>query len=209
MERVSRLSQKPTHLYHKTCCKETSTLNLAIWWINHLVQTSAFFNLRQRKLQNLLTCVNISERSIRTLREKCPYSELFWSAFSRIRTRILSECGKMRTIITLNTNTFYAVEAAKILFYKLLYWVTRNVFPYEYGQKSIEGAIPARACNLWLTTSQRKEIWFLKEILELNFTTKSFYSVLFLPLKSSVFVRTCYEVTFLGVDFHMVFFKPV
>ena len=22
-----------------------------------------------------------------TLREKCPYSELFWSAFSRIRTR--------------------------------------------------------------------------------------------------------------------------
>ena len=37
-----------------------------------------------------------------TLRKKCPYSELFWSAFSRIRTeygvslRIQSECGKMR-----------------------------------------------------------------------------------------------------------------
>ena len=32
------------------------------------------------------------------LREKCPYSELFWSAFSRIRTRI-----------TPNNDTFYAV----------------------------------------------------------------------------------------------------
>ena len=33
-----------------------------------------------------------------TLRKKCPYSELFWSVFSRIRTRI-----------TLNTETFCAV----------------------------------------------------------------------------------------------------
>ena len=33
------------------------------------------------------------------LREKCPYSELFWSVFPRIRTRI-----------TPNTNTFYAVS---------------------------------------------------------------------------------------------------
>ena len=29
-----------------------------------------------------------------TLREKCPYSELFWSAFSRIRT----EYGEIRSI---------------------------------------------------------------------------------------------------------------
>ena len=48
---------------------------------------------------------------IYTLRKKCPYSELFWSAFSRIRTeygqilRIQSKGGKMRTIITLNTYT--------------------------------------------------------------------------------------------------------
>ena len=50
------------------------------------------------------------------LREKCPYSELFWSVFSRIRTecgemlrifflvsfRIHPECGKIRTRITQN-----------------------------------------------------------------------------------------------------------
>ena len=40
-----------------------------------------------------------------SLREKCPYSKLFWSVFSRIQ----SECGKMRTKITPNTDTFYAV----------------------------------------------------------------------------------------------------
>ena len=54
-----------------------------------------------------------------SLREKCPYSELFWSAFSRIRTeygeilRIQSECGKMWTRITPNTDTFYAVILTK------------------------------------------------------------------------------------------------
>ena len=44
-----------------------------------------------------------------SLREKCPYSELFWSAYSRISLRVQSECGKMWTRITPNTDTFYAV----------------------------------------------------------------------------------------------------
>ena len=45
-----------------------------------------------------------------SLRKKCPYSELFWSAFSRIRTEygeiLRSECGKTRTRITPHTDTF-------------------------------------------------------------------------------------------------------
>ena len=52
-----------------------------------------------------------------TLREKCPYSELYWSVFSLIRTengekslRFQSEWGKIRTRITPNTNTFHAVK---------------------------------------------------------------------------------------------------
>ena len=36
-----------------------------------------------------------------TLREKCPYSQLFWSVFSRIQF----ECAKVRTRITPNTDT--------------------------------------------------------------------------------------------------------
>ena len=40
-----------------------------------------------------------------SLRKKCPHSELFWS-----------ECGKMRTRITLYTNTFHAVDILKIEF---------------------------------------------------------------------------------------------
>ena len=48
-----------------------------------------------------------------SLRNKCPYSELFWSTFSRIRTEygeiLRISCGKMRTRITLNTDTFYPV----------------------------------------------------------------------------------------------------
>ena len=46
---------------------------------------------------------NIHWSFILSLREKCPYSELFWSALSRIQFK----CGKMRTRIT--PNTFHAV----------------------------------------------------------------------------------------------------
>ena len=50
-----------------------------------------------------------------SLHEKCPYSKLLWSVFSRLWTeygvsvRIQSECEKMRTRITPNKDTFYAV----------------------------------------------------------------------------------------------------
>ena len=39
-----------------------------------------------------------------SLREKCPYSELFWPVFSHIQ----SECGKVRTRIAPNKDTFHA-----------------------------------------------------------------------------------------------------
>ena len=65
------------------------------------------------------------------MREKSPFSELFWSAFLPhfptfglnterygVSLRIQSECGKMqgkmRTRITPYTDTFYAVIVAKI-----------------------------------------------------------------------------------------------
>ena len=43
-----------------------------------------------------------------TLPKKCPYSELFWSVYSA-SLPIKSKCGKIRTKITLNTNTFHVV----------------------------------------------------------------------------------------------------
>ena len=49
------------------------------------------------------------------LRKKYPYSELFWSAFSRtyaVSLRIQSECGKIWTRIAPNTDTFYAALIA-------------------------------------------------------------------------------------------------
>ena len=54
-----------------------------------------------------------------TLRKNCPYSEFSCSACTRIRTeyggyevsfRIQSECAKIRTRKTLNTDTFHAVQ---------------------------------------------------------------------------------------------------
>ena len=42
--------------------------------------------------------INDTEALTKALRKNCPYSELFWSAFSRIRTRISP-----------NTDTFHSV----------------------------------------------------------------------------------------------------
>ena len=52
----------------------------------------------------------------RSLWENCPYSEFFWSVFSHNRTqywellRSQSECGKILTRKTLNTDTFHSVD---------------------------------------------------------------------------------------------------
>ena len=62
-----------------------------------------------------------------SLCEKCSYLGLFWSAFSSIRTEfsylkirislhIQSECGKMRTRITPNTDTFYIMSISVLDF---------------------------------------------------------------------------------------------
>ena len=70
-------------------------------------------NLRYVSFNILLTYVS--------LRKKSPYSDLFWSVFFRIRTkyntpkysvslRIQSECGKTRTRITPNADTFHAAS---------------------------------------------------------------------------------------------------
>ena len=60
------------------------------------------------------------------LREKCAYSELFWSPFFlhfptfglntdrySVSLRIQFECGKIRTRITSTMDTFYAVELSR------------------------------------------------------------------------------------------------
>ena len=46
----------------------------------------------------LIASINWQSGKLLPLRKKCPYSELFWS-----------ECGKIRTRITPNTDTFYVV----------------------------------------------------------------------------------------------------
>ena len=67
-----------------------------------------------------------------TLCEKYPYSEFYWSVFFRIQTEyvdigvfllIQSECGKIRTRKTPNTDTFHAVY---LLFLLGLIWYTMN-----------------------------------------------------------------------------------
>ena len=63
--------------------------------------------------------VGLSQTSFvlnRALRKKCPYSELFWSVFSRIWTEYEEiRSIKIRTRITPNTDTFYAVTVVKFV----------------------------------------------------------------------------------------------
>ena len=55
-----------------------------------------------------------------SLRKKCPYADLFWSVFSRIWTqygdiRKISKCGKIRTNVTTNKDTFHTVIRKPLL----------------------------------------------------------------------------------------------
>ena len=77
----------------KTCLKLQLPFHIPPKYCNHYL--------------NLLICQNHPFGTIKryTLREKYPYSEFFWSVFSRIQ----SECGKIQTRKTQNTDTFHAV----------------------------------------------------------------------------------------------------
>ena len=70
-----------------------------------------------------------------SLRKKCLYSELFWSAFSRIRTeygeislRIQSECRKIRTRTTPNLDTLYALYQSNKYLYRAVFNSTLKNF---------------------------------------------------------------------------------
>ena len=91
-----------------------STLNT---WLVLIVKNDWEWFLQR---QNYKKRKNIQEPP---LREKCPYSEFFWSAFSRIRTEngdILRmspfsvRIWEMRTKKTPNTDTFHAVESGLV-----------------------------------------------------------------------------------------------
>ena len=96
---------------------------------------------------------NISARSlIVALREKCLYLELFWFIFSCIRTEyeryyvslgIQSKCGKIRTRIIRNMDTFYAVLDSRVLYnsmstknLSILYLLGNIFFIKTYSNKN-------------------------------------------------------------------------
>ena len=86
-------------------------------------------------------------KCIITLQWKCPYSEFFWSIFSRILTeygeirtlRFQSEYGKIRTRVIQNTDTFYSVDFywEPMLIYeniKELYFFITKFYQIHMGQ---------------------------------------------------------------------------
>ena len=86
-----------------------------------------------------ITSFNVFYNIFTTLRKKCLYLELFWFVFSRIWTeterysaslRIQSQCGKIQTRITPNTNTFYAVQYFAIfhLFYNIYVFLQYEIY---------------------------------------------------------------------------------
>ena len=80
----------------------------------HCCHSDFFFKFNSETLTNLWPMLSFYDPNC----VKCRHSEFFWSVFSRIRTeygeisvshRIQSECGKIRTRKTLNTDTFHEV----------------------------------------------------------------------------------------------------
>ena len=64
-----------------------------------------------------------------SLRETCPYSELFWFVFSRIQNTLkFRECEKIGTRITPNTDNFWVVDPH--MYSYVYFWA--NLFPMKF-----------------------------------------------------------------------------
>ena len=83
---------------------------------NYVFLSFSLFGLVQSKtFPQLVWDINLEyQGAFFTLHKKCPYSEFFWSIYSHIRSEysilsIQSECGKIRTRKTPNTENFHGV----------------------------------------------------------------------------------------------------
>ena len=75
---------------------------------------------------NLLCKLKLKSKLKLTLREKCPYSEFFWSLFSRIwaeygEIRRIYECGKIRTRKTIIRTLFTQYYFVRHILQKTVY----------------------------------------------------------------------------------------
>ena len=78
---------------------------------------------------NISTSLHHSQNQMLSLCKMGPYSELFWSVFSCIRTEYgESECWKIRTRITPNTDTFHLVYGYRCLATGLWCDISRGTF---------------------------------------------------------------------------------
>ena len=72
--------------------------------------------------------------------KNCPYSELFWSVFFRIRTEygysvslcVQSGCEKIRARIISNTDTFYALITFVIFPKNFVRWCPLQMLPWKF-----------------------------------------------------------------------------
>ena len=128
-----------------------------------------------------------------TLGEKCPYSELFWSAFSRIWTeygeesfRIQSKCRKMRTGITPNTDTFYAVVYTALVTFNENAVISFALKCSILNQKTIcwfkNKNFRMKKSSIRLNNKSIPTFWWswLAEIVQMNFLTYTSVSLPFI-----------------------------
>ena len=100
-------------IWRKIVWKASRVPDVSTSRIMELVEVNKIFQILRRNL-DFAKLDRVTRRVFLkyTMREKYPYSKLFRFTFSRIRTeysvslRIKSECGKIRTRITPNTDTF-------------------------------------------------------------------------------------------------------
>ena len=161
-------------------------LQTSLQWFMKITRAKDIKYLR-RNLPGILSLkkfVNLKRRN--ALREKCPYSELFWSLFSGIRTEygeilhIQSKCGKMRTRITPNTDTFNAVIKCK-----RKDWIAK-----EYNLNPLQ---LLKYVNCWWQQNQElPNIIFLWNVLSENGITLSEWAYLLRSKNNVNFTEACF-----------------
>ena len=122
--KICHFHYKRGHIYNKIWCSFTKSMLL----LENVSSTCSLYFVVEDRTENLSYYLYICEKhcvkSVRIRSYSCPYFPVFGLNTERygVSLRILYQCGKMRTRITSNTDTFHAVKEITWIWILKLNW---------------------------------------------------------------------------------------
>ena len=130
----------------------------------------------------LKLCPFVGATNKETLREKCPYSEFFWSVFSCIRTeygKILPKAGKYGPKKQ-NMDAFYAVKAIFSCILDSFFPTPADIYLLKVNNRNTRAR--CEICSKLTINTPERRLWRCSDVFSVNFEHISYLVLVSLPL---------------------------